>query len=159
MGASCPIRGTRDPAGYSGHIRRGKGRFAAPDAEVTVEERGRDWVVLAGVALMLTGILRFFDALWAFVLPTKVKDAVISQSVTTHGWIYLVVAIVLFCSGLSIMVRSQFARWIGIMGGAIGGISAVWWMPYHPVWSLAFVGVCIFVIYSLVTHWERESVL
>jgi hypothetical protein len=124
-----------------------------------MEERRRDWILLAGIALMLAGILRLFNALWAVVLPTRLEGAVFGHNIKPHVWVYLVVAIVLCCSGLSVMARFQFARWIGIIGATIGGISAVWWMPYYPVWSLVFVGVCIFVIYALVAHGKRESTI
>lgn len=46
--------------------------------------------------------------------------------------------------------------WIGIFAAAIGSITAIWWMPFYPIWSLAYIGICIFVIYGLVAHGSRE---
>jgi len=46
-----------------------------------MEERRRDWVFLAGIALMLAGILRFFSALWAFVLPSKLEGVVFDHRI------------------------------------------------------------------------------
>ena len=54
------------------------------------------------------------------------------------------------------MVRSQFARWVGVIAAAVGSISAIWWIPYYPVWSLVYIFMGILVIYGLVAHGERE---
>jgi hypothetical protein len=39
--------------------------------------------------------------------------------------------------------------WVGIAAGAIGWISAIWWMPYDPVWSLTYVAIGALVICAL----------
>ena len=41
--------------------------------------------------------------------------------------------------------------------GAIAAISAVWWMPYYPIWSLTYIGLGGLVIYALVAHGSRED--
>jgi hypothetical protein len=48
---------------------------------------------------------------------------------------------VLIASGLMVLNRSQVARRVGVIAGAIAVISAIWWMPFYPVWSLTYVGV------------------
>ncbi len=53
--------------------------------------------------------------------------------------------------------RSQLGRWVGVAAGAIGAISAVWWMPYYPIWSLTYVGLGVAVIYALSAYGGRES--
>ena len=47
---------------------------------------------------------------------------------------------------------SQVARWVGVVAGAIGAISAIWWMPYYPVWSLTYIAIGALVIYALVVY-------
>lgn len=37
----------------------------------------------------------------------------------------------------------------GIAAGVIGWISAIWWMPYDPVWSLTYVAIGALVICAL----------
>jgi len=34
-------------------------------------------------------------------------------------------------------------------------ISAFWWMPFYPVWSLAYVGIGVLVVYGLAAHGGR----
>jgi hypothetical protein len=32
-----------------------------------------------------------------------------------------------------------FGRWAGILAAAIAAISAIWWMPYYPVWAFTYM--------------------
>jgi len=127
-----------------------------------MEEDGEGWLIFAGIVLMVAGVMRGFDAIWAFryhgVLPQNFEDAIFGHSLKTYGWVYLIVAIILFLAGLGVIARMQFARWIGIVAAAIASISAIWWMPYYPIWSLTYIGIGLFVIYGLGAHGSREPV-
>jgi hypothetical protein len=118
------------------------------------------WLVFAGILLMIAGVMRFFDAIWAFrysgAVPDNLQNALLGHSLTTYGWVWLVISIILFVSGLAVMVRSQFARWIGILAAAVGAITAIWWIPYYPVWSLVYIFMGLLVIYGLAAHGQRE---
>ena len=122
--------------------------------------RGGGWVVFAAVVLVTAGIMRIFDAIWAFryhgALPQNLEDAIFGHSLKTYGWVYIVVAAVLIVCGFLVLSGSQVARWIGVAAGVIGAISAIWWMPYYPVWSLTYVLVGGLVVYALVAHGGRE---
>ena len=125
-----------------------------------MEENGDGWLIFAGTVLGIAGIMRIFDAIWAFsyhgAVPENLENAIFGHSLKTYGWVYLVVGIVLIlCSG-GVIVRSQISRWIGIFAGAVMAVSAIWWMPYYPVWSLTYIFVGILVIYGLAVHGHRE---
>jgi hypothetical protein len=106
--------------------------------------------------LGVAGIMRFFDALWAFAyngpVPEDLQDALFGHSLDTYGWIYLMVAALLVLSAFAVLQGSQLGRWVGIVAGAIGVISAMWWMPYYPIWSLTYVGLGALVIYALAAY-------
>ncbi len=125
-----------------------------------MEERGEGWLIFAGIALLIVGVMRIFDAIWAFryhgALPSNLEAAIFGHSLKTYGWVYLIVGIVMILAGLGVMASSQFSRWIGIFAAAILGISAIWWMPYYPIWSLTYIGICFLVIYGLAAHGSRE---
>ena len=93
------------------------------------ESRGEGWLIFAGVILMVAGVMRFFDAIWAWsysgAVPNGLESALFGHSLTMYGWVWLVIAIILFAAGLGVMVRSQFARWFGIVAAALGAISAI----------------------------------
>jgi hypothetical protein len=126
-----------------------------------MDEETSGWLTFAGVVLMVGGIMRLFDAIWAFsyhgTLPSNLENALFGHSLKTYGWLWLIVAIVLFVSGIGVMVRSQVSRWIGIVAGAILAVSAIWWMPYYPVWSFVYIAIGVLVIYALAAHGQRAT--
>ena len=126
-----------------------------------MHERGDGWLVFAGTMLGIAGIMRVFDAIWAFsyhgVLPENLEGAIFGHSLKTYGWVYLVVAVILIVCSFAVLLRSQVARWVGIAAAAIGAISSVWWMPYYPIWSLTYVALCALVIYALAAYGGESS--
>ncbi len=127
-----------------------------------MNERGNGWTIFAGIALLVAGVMRIFDSIWAFryhgVLPSNLEAAIFGHTLKTYAWVYLAVGIILILAGFGVMVQSQVSRWIGIFAAAILGISAIWWMPYYPIWSLTYIGICFFVIYALAAYGQREEV-
>jgi len=112
--------------------------------------------MFAAIVLGVAGIMRIFDAIWAFsyhgVLPENLQGAIFGHSLKTYGWVYLVVAAVLIVCAFLVLSGSQAGRWVGITAGAIGCISAIWWMPYYPIWSLTYVAIGALVIYALAAY-------
>jgi len=121
-----------------------------------MDNKGEGWLFFAAIVLGIAGIMRIFDAIWAFsyhgVLPENLENAIFGHSLKTYGWVYLVVAIVLILCAGGVAARSQVSRWIGVFAGAVMAISAIWWMPYYPIWSLAYVVIGILVIYALAVY-------
>lgn len=121
-------------------------------------ERSDDggWMTFAAIILGLAGVMRIFDAIWAFryhgMLPENLQGAIFGHSLKTYGWVYLIVAAVLIACAVLLFRRSQVARWAGIAAAAIGGISAIWWMPYFPAWSLTYIALSVGVIYALAAY-------
>jgi hypothetical protein len=127
-----------------------------------VDNKGEGWLIFAAVALGVAGIMRIFDGIWAFryhgAVPENLQNALFGTSLKTYGWLWLIVGIVLILCAFGVMARSQVSRWIGIVAGAIAAITAIWWMPYYPVWSLAYIALGLLVIYGLGVYGSREAV-
>jgi len=125
-------------------------------------ESGSVWLTLAGMILALAGLMRIFDAIWAFrysgALPENLEGAVFGTSLSTYGWIYLVVGTTLLGSSYAVLSRSLLARWIGLFAVGIMAISAMLWMPFYPVWSLTYIMLSMLVMYALAAH-ERTAKL
>jgi len=121
-----------------------------------MDRRGEGWIIFAAVVLGIAGIMRIFDAIWAFsyhgAIPANLQGALFGHSLKTYGWIYLVVAIVLIVCAALVFTGSQVGRWLGIVAAAIGCISAIWWMPYYPIWSLTYIAIGALVIYALAAY-------
>ncbi len=87
------------------------------------------------------------------------QAAIVGHSLKTYGWVYLAVAVILIVSAFALIAgRSHIGRWIGVVAGAILAISAIWWMPYYPIWSLTYIAVGVLVVYALVAHGAREGI-
>jgi hypothetical protein len=116
--------------------------------------------MFSSIVLVLAGIMRILDAIWAFIYNGPVVDglhnAIFGHSLTTYGWIWLIVGIILIASGFLVMtgttVPAQVSRWIGILAAGIAAITAVSWLPYYPIWALIYIGLSVAVIYGLVAH-------
>lgn len=121
-----------------------------------VDKDGAGWLFFAGTILGVAGLMRIFDAIWAFrydgAVPDALEGAVLGTSLTTYGWVYLIVGVILIGSSFAVLNRSQFARWIGIIAGALMVISAIWWMPFYPVWALTYILLGTLVMYGLATY-------
>ena len=124
------------------------------------EEKGSGWLFFAGTVLGLAGIMRIIDSIWAFgykgALPENLKNGVLGSNLKNYAWTWLLVGIVLVLSSFLILVRSQFARWIGFFAATIGAVTAMTWMPYYPIWSLTYVGIAVLTFYALARYGGRE---
>jgi hypothetical protein len=123
-------------------------------------ERGSGWLFFAGTVLGMAGLMRIFDAFWVFSydgeVPDELEGAVLGTSLSTYGWVFLVVGVLLLLASFAVLRRSQLARWVGITMGVLLAVSAMWWMPFYPVWSLAYVALGTLLVYSLAAHGGRE---
>jgi hypothetical protein len=123
--------------------------------------RGSGWLFFVGTVLGLAGLMRIIDAIWAFsyngALPERLEDGVLGDNLTTYGWVWLIVGAILIVSSFLILIRSQFARWVGFFAATIGALSAMTWMPYYPIWSLTYIGIMLLVFYALAVHGGREE--
>jgi hypothetical protein len=124
-------------------------------------EQGAGWRYFAATILGVAGVMRIFDAIWAWTysgpLPEHLQDALLGHTLDTYGWLDMIVALILIGSSFGVVAGSSLSRWVGIVAGALLAISSVWWMPYYPVWSFTYIGVAMLVIYALAVHGGRES--
>ena len=125
------------------------------------EQRGFGWLFFAGTLLGLAGLMRIIDAIWAFryngALPDNLQDGTFGSNLTTYGWVWLGVGILLIVASFLLLTRSQFARIVGLTAAAIMALSAMTWMPYYPIWALTYVFLAMLAIYGLATYGGRLS--
>jgi len=127
-----------------------------------VEPVGQGWLFFAGTILGLAGIMRIFDGIWALrydgAVPDGLQDAVLGHDLDTYGWLWIAVGVLLILVSFGIVARSQLSRWIGYVGAVVLGVSATFWLPYYPVWSLIYVAIAVMVFYALARYGGRQSV-
>ena len=48
---------------------------------------------------------------------------------------------------------------MGIIAAVIAGVSALWWMPFYPVWAFVYIVITTLVVYALAVYGgDRERV-
>ena len=122
-----------------------------------MEQRGEGWVLFAGIMLGLGGSRRSLmpsGPPYDGALPSNLEAAIFGHSLVTYGWIDVIVAAILLISAVAVVAGSNLARWIGITAAAIAGISAIYWMPFYPVWAFVYM----LLRSSLSTPWRSTAV-
>jgi hypothetical protein len=123
-------------------------------------------VTFAAVVLIITGIMRVLDAIWAFryhgAIPNGLKDATLGHSLTTYGWVWLITGVILIAAGAYLFGPSdrpgaEISRWVGIIAASLAAISAIFLIPYYPVWSVIYIAIAVMVIYGLSAHYGEET--
>jgi hypothetical protein len=124
------------------------------------------WLTFSAVVLVIAGIMRVIDAIWAFsyhgTLPDGLQGALLGHSLSTYGWIWLFTGVILIAAGVLVLGPSdqpsaEVSRWVGIIAASLAAISAVFVMPYYPVWSLLYIAIAIMVIYGLAAHYGEHG--
>ena len=124
------------------------------------------WLTFSAVVLIIAGIMRVIDAIWAFgyhgSVPDGLQGALLGHSLATYGWVWLITGIILIAAGALVLGPSdrpsaEVSRWIGIIAAGLGAISAIFVMPYYPVWALIYIIIAIMVIYGLSAHYSDQT--
>ncbi|MGO9784534.1 MAG: hypothetical protein ACLPKE_32115 [Streptosporangiaceae bacterium] len=106
------------------------------------------------MVLIIAGIMRVIDAIWAFsyhgAIPDNLQNALLGHSLATYGWTWLIIGIILIAAGVLILgpgdrPSAEVSRWVGIIAAALAAISAMFVMPYYPVWSLLYILIAVLV--------------
>jgi hypothetical protein len=125
------------------------------------ERRGEGWLTFAAIVLITAGIMRIFDALWAFDKEDEIGEELqvllFEDDLMSYGWVWLIVGVLMILAGLSLFSGSELARWFGILMGVVGAVSSMLWIYQFPVWSLVGVMVSMLVIYGLAAYGGRQA--
>jgi hypothetical protein len=80
------------------------------------------------------------------------EEYIFQFSTTTWGWIHLILGIVILLAGFYLFTGAVWARTVGVIVAVLWALVAFAWMPWYPVWAIAFLAVSIFIIWALTVH-------
>ena len=114
-------------------------------------------MAFASGMLTLAGLFNVIYGLAAIsgddtLTTTSETERVLIGDLESWGIVILVVGILQVATGAAVLAWSQWARWFGI---GITGLAAIAQLPVlgaFPIWSLIIIGICVLVIYGLVTY-------
>ena len=126
------------------------------------EPRGMGWTAFAGIMIMLSGSITFIQGLWALDhknnASAKVAGTQLSYgNLETWGWIALIGGIVVFCAGIAIFARMQWARWVGIIVASISLLLSFFWVFAFPIAAFTVMFIDVLVLYALFAYGGRDS--
>jgi len=123
------------------------------------QAEGANWLVFAGVLVMLVAVLNVIYGIAAIANSSFfVNDArYVLGDLNTWGWITLLIGLVQAFAAYSIWRGGQFGRWLGIGMALLSCIGALLSIPAYPFWSLAVFGVDLLIIYGLAAYGGRHQ--
>jgi hypothetical protein len=115
---------------------------------------GAEWVMFAGVMVMLAGVLNFIWGIAALESSHFFASnaTFIVSDLHTWGWIAIVLGVLEAFAAASIFGGGEFGRWFGIMAASFNAISALLSIQAYPAWGLCLFAVDVLVIYGLAAY-------
>ena len=124
--------------------------------------RGAGRATFAAVLLLIAGTLNIIYGIGAldkaniFANDTRY----IFSNLNTMGWVLIVLGIVQLTGGFSLIAGNTYGRIIGIVGGSLGAIGALFSVGgANPWWSLAIFALCVWIVYGLIVFGQDERAL
>jgi hypothetical protein len=122
--------------------------------------RGAGRVVFAATLLLIVGTLNIIYGIGAldganiFTNDTRY----VLTDLNTLGWVLILLGIIQFAGGLSLMAGNTYGRVIGIIGGTLGAIGALLSIGgAYPWWSLAIFALCVYVVHGIMVYGDDEK--
>lgn len=120
-------------------------------------EQGSGWILFAGIMILIAGIL---NVIWGIAAIDNASffvedERFIISSLSTWGWVTLIIGIVKVFAAFSIWRGGAFGAVIGIVVASIGAVGALLSLPAYPFWSLAIFAVDVLIIYGLAAYGGR----
>jgi len=118
------------------------------------------FTITAAVLMMVSGLMNFLEGLAAIikgqffvVLPNYVYNV----SVTSWGWIHLIVGAGVFVAGACLFMDKLWARVVGVVFACVSAVFNFLYIPYQPVWSVIVIAVDVFIVWALLAPRTRYS--
>ncbi len=116
------------------------------------------WIFFAGFMMILQG---FFSAIVGLTAIFNSDWLVVTNSqllvldLTTWGWTYLILGLVILVAGFQIMQGAVWARAVGVVAAMFSAIAALASLELHPWWSVIIIMVDVLIIYALTVHGDE----
>lgn len=122
------------------------------------ERKADRWLMFAGLMLILSCLLNFFDGLWALRRDdTPVDSLIFENNLGAWGWFYLLLGIALIAAGFAVFARARWAVVLGIVVGLVGATLNFFWIFTFPIATAVVVTLNILVVYALTMYGLPES--
>ena len=121
--------------------------------------RGAGRATFAAILLLIAGTLNIIYGIGAldsaniFANDTRY----IFTNLNTMGWVLIVLGVIQLTGGFSLIAGNTYGRIIGIVGGSLGALGALFSVGGdNPWWSRAIFALCVWIVYGLIVFGEDE---
>ena len=124
--------------------------------------RGTGRATFAAILLLIVGTLNIIYGIGALDSANifTANQRFILTNLNTLGWVLVILGIVQLTGGISLLAGNTYGRVIGIIGGSLGAIGALFSIgDGNPWWSLAVFALCVYIVHGIVTLGEDERSL
>ena len=121
--------------------------------------RGTGRATFAAILLLIVGTLNIIYGIGALDSANifTANQRFILTNLNTLGWVLVILGIVQLTGGISLLAGNTYGRVIGIIGGSLGAIGALFSIgDGNPWWSLAVFALCVYIVHGIVTLGEDE---
>jgi hypothetical protein len=122
---------------------------------------GVGWLAFAASLLVVAGIFKILDAIWAFKYDGEISEnlqtVLFDSDLAAWGWIWLLLGILLIVAGFAVVKGMEWARWFGVVVLAIVAITNYSWIVFRPFWTLVMEGIYGAAIYGLLVYGGRRD--
>jgi hypothetical protein len=115
---------------------------------------GVGWVTFATVMLGVAGVWNAIDGILAIADSRVYTDhaVLVFSSLSTWGWIVLILGILQLLAAGALVGGSELARWFGISVAGLNAIGQLLFVPVYPWWAIAMFTLDILIIYGLAVY-------
>ncbi len=113
------------------------------------------WVYFASLMLMLLGgfeVIAGLVALFKDQYYLVTSSSLVAFDFTTWGWINLILGVVIFFAGMSLLNGAIWARTVAVLLAGLSLFANMAFMNAYPWWSVLMIVIDILVIYALTVH-------
>ncbi len=122
--------------------------------------RGVGRVLFAATLLLIAGTMNIIYGIGAldganiFVGDQRY----ILTNLDTLGWVLIILGVIQFTGGISLMAGNAYGRVVGIVGASLGAIGALLSIGgSYPWWSLALFALCLYIVHGLIVYGTEEE--
>ena len=124
--------------------------------------RGAGRAAFAAILLLIAGTLNVIYGIGALDSANIYANDTryILTDLNTMGWVLIVLGLVQFTGGFSLLSGNAYGRVIGLVGAGFGAIGALLSIGgSNPWWSLGIFALCIYIISGISQLGEDEREL
>jgi hypothetical protein len=124
--------------------------------------RGAGRAAFVAVLLLIAGSLNVIYGIAAISEAHFFTDAgnhYVFASLNTWGWITVIIGVIEFTGGFSLLTGNAYGRVIGIVAASLGAIASLLSVGgAYPFWSLGIFAICLICLHGLFVYGEDEAV-